>query len=144
MHHSGLRVVGLATLVVLAGCNGVFGTPTPTDSSSPNNSSSSASSLQELENATMWIDGTVQRIENNTVYIDDQPYSKVVIPVQAKGPSFYCQAKNGSGANCEPVQLNEIQQGEDVCAFVRVESGTVQVVKVFFNMVCGGPQVPQQ
>lgn len=141
MLRSGLQVVGLATLVVLAGCSGVFGTPTPTDSTPPSNSSSSDSSLQELENASVWIGGTVARVENNTLYINTSQYNDVVIPVSMEeGTLFHCQS---NGSSCQPVELREVQQGQEVCAFVRIETGTVVPVKVFFNAVCTW-QHPQQ
>lgn len=145
MYRSGLPMLGLAMLIVVAGCSGFFSSPTPIEPTPQSNSSSSNSSLQELENATLWIDGTVERIENHTVYIDDQKYSNVVVPVRVQGSGgFYCHTTNDSDLDCGSVQLNEVQQGEEVCASVLVKNGTLNVIKIFFNATCRGPQAPAQ
>ncbi|MFB6197282.1 MAG: hypothetical protein ABEI52_03285 [Halobacteriaceae archaeon] len=143
MHRPGISGASLAMLVVVAGCSGILGTPTPTPTSTPSTQSGSdASSLQELDNATLWIDGRITRIENTTVYIDDQPYSDVVIPVLVAENSvvFSCGTGNTTGGDCTTVSVTELQPGAEVCVFVYVRNGTLQVGKLFVHSVCGGPQ----
>lgn len=145
MHRTALPAVSLGMLVIIAGCSGFFGPTTANQSTPPIESGSADSSYEVLENATLWIDGTVERIENQTVYIDDQGSSNVVVPVTAQGAGgFYCYARNDTGLDCGPIQFDEVQPDEKVCSLVHASGGTLSVIKIFFNATCGGPQAPPQ
>lgn len=145
MHWTARSAVALALLVVLAGCNGFVGSKPATESTPPSTAGPSTAAYEELENATLWIDGTVERIENRTVYIDDQRYSEVVVPVRVQGSGgFYCHATNDSGLDCAPIQLDEVDLEQEVCANVHASNGSLSVVKIFFNATCGGPRAPPE
>ncbi|MFB6236679.1 MAG: hypothetical protein ABEH81_09930 [Halopenitus sp.] len=111
----------------------------------PPDSESTSSSLHELANATLWIDGTVERVTNSSIYIDESQYSDVVIPISmGENPGLFRCQSNDSNLSCRPVEQSEVQRGAEVCANVQIEKGTVQAIKVFTNADCAGASSPSQ
>lgn len=137
--------LGIAALVVLAGCLGFSGSPSLPETAPASSDRSPEVTLEELDGAWFWIDGTVEHIDGDTLYVDDQPYTDVVVPVViSRSPLFYCRPSADSDIECEPGSPERVAPGEDVCALVRIQERTLQGGKVFFNASCGGPLPPSR
>ncbi|MFB6132134.1 MAG: hypothetical protein ABEJ44_01855, partial [Halanaeroarchaeum sp.] len=74
-----------------------------------------------LENASVWVGGTVERVGDGVLYVDDSRYGDVVVPITLTGDSrsFRCRP----GGECAPVDPAAVGPGVDVCAFAHVRDG---------------------
>lgn len=143
-----LQAFGLATLILLTGCIGPAMSPT---SPTPHQTNTSPDNIvRQLETASLWLSGTVARVEANTVYLKQGNDTVVPVTVTNHSALYRCYqvtVMNESGLGCvDKFDLGDMGnlKGEDVCISVEVENSSIHARKAFFNTVCGGPTLPSE
>lgn len=130
MDRSTARLVVVFTIGVLAGTLVGFESPGAL-------SDGSGRITDDLEGNTVWVGGTLGRIEGSAIHVNTSRFVGEPVPVDVTDAALFTCSPRENGLSCDPLsETAALSRGDAVCVSARADSGGLVAIKLFANATC--------
>lgn len=91
----------------------------------------------DLAGNTIWVGGTLERVDGSTVHVNTGRFGGGPVPLGVADAALFACSPAGDGVTCTAAaRPGELPTDRSVCASARVEGDDLVGIKVFANATC--------